>query len=89
MNTRTIITSEPLKLKGGKASVKNVKPKKKDYKLYIRQQFDESGIGFECNIEESEYYNNIIADGNRYFKTRRKSRQTRLLSKRRYNKYFN
>lgn len=62
MNTRTITTYKPLTLKNGNQAIHAGIPAKKEYKLFINQSIDYSGDGYEWNIRENDFYNNLIVN---------------------------
>ena len=51
----------------GNNKIMHKTPEKKAHKLFINEYIDEYGDGYNWNIEENEFFNNVIVYGNREF----------------------
>lgn len=74
MNTRKIVINEPLKLINGIKRIKSAPPAKKEHKLFIEQAYS------DCTFED-EYFNDIIAIGNKWY--------SELIDQSQFSKLFN
>ena len=74
------------------AKIRHNEPDKKRHKIYVERRFDEYGDGFETFINDDEYYNNVIAFGNRDYMAFNKSEYGGLfdtiLTEIKYNCYY-
>lgn len=74
------------------AKIKHNAPEKKRHKIFVDRCIDEYGDGFETYINSDEYYNNIIAFGNRDYTVFNKSEYGGLfdtiLTEIKYNCYY-
>lgn len=74
------------------AKIKHSAPDKKRYKISVNRCIDNCGVGFETYVNDDEYYNNIIAFGNRDYTVFNKSEYGGLfdtiLTEIKYNCYY-
>lgn len=61
MNTRTMTTMQQVKLLNGAQAIKAAKlPERKRAKVIVNSTIDSCGLGWEIEIEENEFFNDIL-----------------------------